>query len=213
MEHPRVPFRVVDSPSADASQSQVIQLEGQRIDAQGRPVTGFRQHHPQMRRLEPMGRPLQPHELPQAPAHMGYGYAPAHGDFYGQQPVGTHVNVNNNQQMYRPWKEELGLSFVKTIGNFFAWPFRLIGNLIENLVLMGAGVLRTMLLLIVGPMLLMGGYSFYQANQDKPATEIAAELGKEGVGLVGAMLGGIWDGVFGDDEPTPAEKAKEAPAK
>lgn len=211
---PRVPYRILEEGENQVQSPKVVQLEALRMDPPV-PVTGFRQHpqpHPQMRRLGTFDQPMPPAGTP-------YGYSdPAqqmghygHYDPSAYQAPGTHVNVNNNGQFYRPVKEELTLSFVKTIGNFFAWPIRLVGGFIEGIVQGAVGILKGLLLMIVAPMMLMTGYSYYQANQDKPATEIAADLGSRGVHLVGAMLGGIWDGITGDDEPE-AENAT-APAK
>ena len=56
---------------------------------------------------------------------------------------------------------------------------------------MFSGVLKIILMAVVMPMLLFSGYSFYSSHKDMPATEIAAELGKSGVHLVGAAIGGI----------------------
>lgn len=129
-------------------------------------------------------------------------------------PPSTSVNVNNNGQFYRPWREELALSFAKTIGNFFAWPFRLVGKLAEGILNAGIGIVKMMLLAVVAPTLIYTGLQMYQARAaGESSTAVAAEVGKQGIGLVGAVLGGIWDGIFGDDEPKDAAGSEKQPAK
>lgn len=168
------------------------------IDQHGRPLTRsdkselepMPDRHPQQmrpQRLQPYGRPDHLDNYPAYDQHLHQHNAPA-------------VNVAVNTSAYRPWKEELYLSGWKTFGNFLAFPFRLVGRLVEQLMLMMAGVLKIALMAVIMPSLLFAGFQFYQAHKDQPATETAHEVGKAGIGLVGSVLGGAWDGIFGSDE-------------
>lgn len=229
MSLPKVPYRRTgETPTSTTTVKPApIQLEGQIIDSDKELPVGWHQNpHPQIlrphqRSYAPYGQP--PH-LDQIPLNQAYGpdgqpidpaqYYAAHG-YYPPAPA-TNVEVNNNGQFFRPLKEELTLSFARSIGNFFAWPFRLVGRFIEGAIMAGLGVLKLVSVAIVMPLVLFTGYQYYESNQDKPGTEVAAELGKDGVGLVGAMLGGVWDGIFGSDDPETSAPApvqqKEAPA-
>ena len=76
------------------------------------------------------------------------------GEISSHSAPSINVGVNNNGQFYRPWREELGLSFAKTIGNFFAWPFRLVGRLAEGILNAGVGIVKMMLIAVVAPTLI-----------------------------------------------------------
>src|SRR3546814_17668465 len=76
--------------------------------------------------------PIDATGLPGFPAQSIGGMAP-------HVAPSTNVSVNNNGQFYRPWREELALSFAKAVGNFFAWPFRLLGKLAEGILNAGLG--------------------------------------------------------------------------
>ncbi len=159
------------------------------------------------RRLQPYGQSPQGREIYpdfDHDDHLGYyGHRNHNNESRGD------VNVSVNTAAYRPWKEEVGLSFLRTIGNFFGWPFRLIGKFVEGIMGMFVRVLGMILLFVIAPTVIFAGISYYQENKDRPTTEMAHDIGAEGVGLVGSVLGGIWDGIFGDDEPTK----EDAPAK
>lgn len=182
-------------------------IDGRLADSQGQvmPGTSGWAQHPQAsratRRLQPM-----PQHQPQQPQQ--HGHPEQLYDQYGQpypmvqQQPNVNVNVSHDGNYYRPWKEELMISGFRSIGNVIAWPFRLIANLL-------GGALRLALMFVIVPAMIFGAISFYQSHQDKPATEMAHDVGKAGVGLVGAAFGGIWDGIFGGDEPA----AKDEPAK
>ncbi|QAY80134.1 hypothetical protein [Sphingosinicella sp. BN140058] len=204
----RVPYRHIPEAQPDFAATPQV-LEGQDITPR---TSGWRQQHPQVRNLGTYGQPLQTSETMRGLSAEDHGRYPIDPQMAPYLMPNTTVTVHNNAQNYRPWKQELGLSFAKTVGNFFAWPFRFAGRIIEGLVMAGVGLLQKVLLILVAPMLLFAGVNFYQANKDRPATEIAADLGKDGVHLVGAILGGVWDGIFGDDEPTekPAPEKKKA---
>src|SRR3546814_5965607 len=50
-----------------------------------------------------------------------------------------------------------------------------------------------MLIAVVAPTLIYTGIAMYEARAaGESSTEVAAEVGKQGIGLVGAVLGGIW---------------------
>lgn len=179
-------------------------LDGRSMDTVDRPLPdGWRQHPQQLRpqqRYAAYGRP--PHLDPVDPRYADY---PAYysDESYPQPPV-TNVAVNNNGNFFRPWKEELALSLGKAIGNFFAWPVRLIGGIAEGVINAGLGILKLVLMAVIAPTLIYTGIEMYEASQaGESATEAAAEVGEQAVGLMGAVLGGIWDGVFGDDEEKP----------
>lgn len=111
----------------------------------------------------------------------------------------TNVSVNNNGNFYRPWKEELALSLGRTVGNFFAFPIRLIGKIFEGIVAAGISLLKLILLAVIAPTLIYTGMQMYQARQaGEPIAAAAADVGKEAIGLVGAVLGGMWNGAFGE---------------
>lgn len=162
---------------------------------------------PMDQRRQPMRRPMRDED---------YGYDDDYD--YGRdrrrddRRDGVHVEVNNGGQYYRPWKEELLLSGFKTIGNLIAWPFRLVGGLLGS-------ALRFAMFAIVVPCLLFGAIGFYQSHRDRPAAETAHEIGRSGVGIVGSVFSGIWDGIFGSKEPekassaTPSDDAPAAKAK
>jgi len=180
-------------------------IDGRLADSQGEVVPGTSgwAQHPQAsratRRLQPM--PQNPQQQPQQ--HPGQMYD-QYGQPYMMQPQAqpnVSVNVSHDGNYYRPWKEELMISGFRSIGNLIAWPFRLIANLL-------GGALRLALMFVIVPAMIFGAISFYQSHQDKPATEMAHDVGKAGVGLVGAAFGGIWDGLFGSDEPAPKETPK-----
>ena len=174
---------------------------------------GWRQHPQQMR---PQQR-YAPYSIPpQAPFdmidHPGYAdgdlgpYSDPRSMTYDDPGSGTNVSVNNNGNFYRPWKEELALSFGKSVGNFFAFPIRLIGNIFEGIVSAGIGVIKLILIAVIAPTLLYTGMQMYHAGQNgESSTAAAADVGKEAIVLVGAVLGGIWDGIFGGDEDTTPE--------
>lgn len=166
---------------------------------------GWHQHPQQVRphqRFAPYGQP--PHLGNADQGNAGY---PVYYDSNGnpQQPV-PHVEVNNNGQFYRPWKEELALAFGKNIGNFFAWPLRLVGGIVEGIINAGLGIVKLVLIAVIAPTLIYTGMEMYQASQQgESATAAAAEVGKDAIGLMGAVLGGMWDGVFGSDDEAPAQ--------
>lgn len=113
---------------------------------------------------------------------------------------GVNVNVSSNGMYYRPVREELQLSAYRSVGNFFAWPFRLIGRLSESILNAIMGLFSFILKLLVIPTILFLGISIYQASEGRTAGETAAVVGKESVGVIGGLLSGIWDGLFGDEE-------------
>lgn len=183
-----------------------VTLDGQLVDENGRPVpntSGWRQHPQQLRRLHPYGRPDQIDALADQDAAYGYGH-PA-------QPA-INVSVNNGGQYYRPWKDELKIKGGSMLIDFFAWPFRLVASFFESLVSMAGRALWMIFMIIVLPTLLFSGMAFYQSHKDRPAAETAHEVGKAGVGLVGSVLSGIWDGIFGGDEkPAPTKREADKP--
>src|SRR3546814_3220354 len=110
-------------------------------------------------------------------------------------------DVCSSDLFYRPWREELALSFAKAVGNFFAWPFRLLGKLAEGILNAGLGIVKMMLIAVVAPNLIYTGIAMYEVRADgESSTEGAAEVGKQGIGLVGDVLGGNWDGILGEEE-------------
>src|SRR3546814_189788 len=100
------------------------------------------------RTLSPFAQPMpiDATGLPGFPAQSIGGMAP-------HVAPSTNVSVNNNGQFYRPWREELALSFAKAVGNFFAWPFRLLGKLAEGILNAGLGIVKMMLIAVVAPTL------------------------------------------------------------
>lgn len=123
------------------------------------------------------------------------------GQGYGNQPQAPSVTVNNNGQYYRPWREELGISFGRTLGNFFAFPIRLVGNILQGLLGIGMSIVKLIVLAVVAPTLIFTGIQMYQAKQNgESSTEIAAEVAGDAIGLAGAAIGGIWDAIFDSDE-------------
>jgi hypothetical protein len=186
-----------DKTSSRSANARYTTIDGQRVDANGQIVPGTSgwAQHPQAsratRRLQPMPRDRE---------------QDAYDDRYEMQPLqqpNVNVSVSTGGQFYRPWKEELLISGWKTVGNLIAWPFRLIANLL-------GGVLRFALIAVVVPAMLFGSISFYQSHRDQSGTEMAHDVGKAGVGLVGAAFHGLWDGVFGGDDEKPAETRKGA---
>lgn len=154
-----------------------------------------------------LGRPMPRPELSDIETHpeprLG-GQTPPQG-VYGQDWPGQHpyaaqapsVHVNNNQQMYRPWREELGISFGRTVGNFFAFPVRLVGRIFEGILGIFMTIVKFIVIAVVMPTLIFTGYQMYEAKQNgESATEIAADVAGEAIGLAGAALGGIWDAIF-----------------
>ncbi len=130
--------------------------------------------------------------LPPASPEHGFGTATA------QAPS---VTVNNNGQYYRPWREELGISFGRSVGNFFAFPVRLVGGIFEGILGIGMTIVKLIVMAIVMPTLIYTGFQMYEAKQNgESSTEVAAEVASDAVGLFGAALGGIWDGIFGGDD-------------
>lgn len=138
-------------------------------------------------RLDPIDRAGDPNEMQTYEALLR------------QHPPAVNVQVDNNHQTYRPWKEELLLSGIRTLGNGLAWPFRLMGALFASLIDMASGLIRIGFMVFVVPSLLYSGCAFMEANKDKTATETAYDAGKTGVGVIGSVAGGIWDGMFGSD--------------
>lgn len=124
---------------------------------------------------------------------------------------GVNVSVNNNGVYFRSVREELQLSAYRSFGNFFAWPFRLVGRLFESALGAIMGLLGFVLKILIIPTVLLLGISIYQASENRTASETAAVVGKEGVGIIGGLLSGVWDGVFGSEEPE-APETTEAPA-
>lgn len=154
-------------------------------------VIGWRQSH-----LAHDGRQSP---IDQYPNHLG-NQPPAHT---------TNVEVNNNGNYYRPWKEEIAISFARSLGNFCAFPFRLIGGVFEGVFAAGIRLMKLVIFAVLAPTLLYTGMQMYKASENgETLVEAAAAVGKQSIGLMGAVLGGIWDGIFGDDEPAPPEKAK-----
>lgn len=146
------------------------------------------------------------------PAMRPMPYAYDHSNHYAAP--GTNVQVNNNGQFYRPWREELALSFAKTIGNFLGWPFRLVGHIAEGILNAGLGIVKMMLLAVVAPTLIYTGIEMYQARAaGESSAQVAADVGKQGISLVGAVLGGVWDGIFGDETPEADQASEKQPAK
>src|SRR3546814_10492827 len=96
----------------------------------------------------------------------------------------TNVSVNNNGQFYRPWREELALSFAKAVGNFFAWPFRLLGKLAEGILNAGLGIVKMMLIAVVAPTLIYTGIAMYEARAaGESQTAVAAEIDRKSTRL------------------------------
>lgn len=129
----------------------------------------------------------------------------------------VNVSVHNDGAYYRPWKEELKLSAYKTAGNLLAWPFRLVKGFIETIVEGIAGLFGFVIKMLILPAILFLGYGLYQSGRDRPAAETAQIVGKESVGVVGGLFKGIWNGIFGSDEPKTVPNSdgpsKDAPAK
>ncbi len=181
-------------------------IDGRLADSDGRIVPGTSgwAQHPQSSRA---ARRLQP--IPGDPFDQrlqGRGMDREEDRMPGT-PAQPNVNVvvtNGGGNFYRPWKEELLISGWKSIGNLIAAPFRLVWNLL-------GGALRLALMFVIVPAMIFGAISFYQSHQDKTGTEMAHDVGKAGVGLVGAAFSGIWDGLFGDDEPEPARTQRKNP--
>ena len=123
---------------------------------------------------------------------------------------GVNVSVSNNGMYYRPVREELQLSAYRSFGNFFAWPVRLVGRLTENVLNALMGLFGFILKLLIIPTILFLGISIYQASEGRTAGETAQVVGKESVGVIGGLLSGVWDGLFGEDDPEnpPAEPAE-----
>lgn len=140
-----------------------------------------------------------------------YGYDPRHERADPQN--GVNVSVHNDGAYYRPWKEELKLSAYKTAGNFLAWPFRLVKGFIETIVNGLAGLFGFVIKMLILPAILFLGYGLYQSGRDRPAAETAQIVGKESVGVVGGLFKGIWDGIFGDDEPKKAPADEPTPKR
>lgn len=122
---------------------------------------------------------------------------------------GVNVSVSNNGTYYRSVREELQLSAFRTMGNFFAWPFRLIGRLSEGILNAIMGLFGFILKLLIIPTVLFLGITIYQASENRTAGETAEVVGKESVGVIGGLLSGIWDGIFGDEEEAPATETAE----
>lgn len=122
------------------------------------------------------------------------------GQGYHNQGQAPAVTVNNNGQYYRPWREELGISFGRTLGNFFAFPIRLVGGVFSGIangiVGIGMTIVKLIVMAIIMPTLIYTGFQMYEAKQNgESSTEVAAEVAGEAIGLAGAALGGIWDAI------------------
>lgn len=172
-----------------------------------RTTDGFRQRlTPHQETLEPIGR-----HLPKGPYpyDLDHGRALDAGQMHHTAANGTNVHITNAGQFYRPWREELALSFAKTIGNFFGWPIRLLGRIAEGIVNAGLGIIKMMLIAVVAPTLIYTGIQMYEARSaGASSAEAAAEVGKEGIKLVGAVLSGIWDGIFDGEESEPKSESR-----
>lgn len=203
----RNPFR-----DASAKIVRPVVIDGGEL----RPEPIHWQQHPQQLRPQQRYAPysVPPHFVP-APDRQSNEYDPHTAPYMEPgymdpreiaPPPHTNVSVNNSGNFYRPWKEELALSFGKSVGNFFAFPIRLIGTLFEGILSAGIKVLSWILFAVIAPTLLYTGMQMYQASQaGESSTAAAAEVGKQAIGLIGAVLGGVWDGVFGDKAASPAE--------
>lgn len=174
--------------------------DGRLVDAAGEIVPGTSgwAQHPQSSRATRRLQPVAPPEVDarRDPYADGEWRHPAH-----PQQQAPNVTVSVNGSHYRPWREELLISGWRSAGNLLAWPFRLVAGLIGS-------ALRIALTFIIGPAMLLGAIAFYQSHKDASGPQMAHDVGKAGVGLVGAAIGGIWDGIFGSDEPDPAPVAE-----
>lgn len=123
------------------------------------------------------------------------------------------ININNNA--YRPWKEEIALSLAKATGNFFAYPLRFAARSFEAISDMALSVLRMAAIAVVTPTLIYAGFQMYDARQKgEPMVEIATDMGKTGVQVIGGLVAGIWQGIFGNEDPaTDTGDQSEATAK
>ena len=181
------------------SNSEVVDLDDhtrdrdQHEDREELPVIRGRQ---QPRRLDPdAGRNLSREEPRYSLSH--------------HEDRGVNVSVNNNGTYFRSVRDELTLSAYRSAGNFLAWPFRLVGRLFEGIANAVMGLLGFILKILIIPTVLFLGISIYQASEGRTAGETAQVVGKESIGVIGGLLSGIWEGIFGSDDEA-AETAEPA---
>jgi hypothetical protein len=141
---------------------------------------------------------LEPEIIPARPSQVASYHAPA----------GATLSIDQRSQLYRPVREELTLTFAKTMGNALAFPFRLVAKLFEGIFMGILGVAKAALLLILMPMLVIKGCMYADSVKDKSASEIAYDVGAGTLTITGDVASGAWDGLTGAEKPTD-----EAPAE
>lgn len=181
----------------DAGIRRPYPMEASVLDERGRPVPQAQgwERHPQMRqqgarRLEPWRE-----EEPE------YGYDDPRQARRQDRQGDVNVNVSNDGRYYRTTKEELHVKLGTMAIDFIAWPFRLVKGFVETIVNGLAGLFGFVIKILILPAILFMGYGIYQSSRDRPAAETAQVVGKESVGVIGGLFKGIWDGMFGSDEP------------
>lgn len=176
----------------------------------------FREYKRLQRIQQPLGRdaatanpPYVPFPTPEAGAVQGQ---PNHFHYHAPstpgapsapphvvQPI-TNLHLDQRANHYRPWKEDLGLSAARTLGNFVTWPIRLIGRLIEAVINGLLGIATKALLIVLVPGLLIAGYNYAQTLHNKSTSQNAHDIGATSIHIVSGIAAGVWDAIRGKDK-------------
>jgi hypothetical protein len=195
----------------DAANPRPIPMEPTILDDAGRPLRPAQSwaKHPQMR--QKASRRLEPWQ--DENEGLGYQYDDPARVMHRHDARGdVNVSVNNDGRYYRTVREELQVKGGSMIMDLLAWPFRLVKGFIETIVNGLASLFGFVLKMLILPAVLLMGYGIYQSGRERPASETAKIVGKEGVGVIGGLFKGIWNGIVGDDEPEAAKTKKDADA-
>lgn len=142
----------------------------------------------------PFSRELTPqHDRPRAvPMPMHHSDEMGNHALSGMLPGGQNLNVVTNHNTHLSRKEWIVRGIVGALGNAVAWPFRLIGDLISQLLggIIAAllGILKIAIIIIAVPTLLWLGFLLLEQMQ-------SAESVEEGAGIVVDNAGSLADGV------------------
>ena len=195
----------------DAANPRPIPMEPTILDDTGRPLRPAQgwAKHPQMRQ-KPSRRlePWQDGDDDLVPRYDDRSRGMQRQDARGD----VNVSVSNDGRYYRTVREELQVKGGSMIMDLLAWPFRLVKGFVETIVNGLASLFGFVLKMLILPAVLLMGYGIYQSGRERPASETAKIVGKEGVGVIGGLFKGIWNGIVGDDEPEAAKTRKDADA-
>lgn len=112
-----------------------------------------------------------------------------------QASPGTQVNIDQRGQFYRPWKEEMKISFFRSLGKAIAFPFVLIGELIKGVLMGLLGIAKVAAVVLILPILIFKGMQYAEESKNKNAEQIAGEIGASSVGIANSVGRGLKDGM------------------